>query len=163
MPTYESVHAAGCDVYATKDMALRPGETKVMPLDFIIALEPGIEAQIRPRSGLSLKTDLRVANSPGTIDSDYRNIVGVILHNSYNIANLPYEIATNPKLLEILKTEYKEMALSDYLASKHGLSFPGNSVVLQQPVLIDKKGNPYGTIYIKKGERSPRCVCRIQE
>lgn len=158
MPTYESVHAAGCDVYATKDMVLRPGETKVMPLDFIIALEPGIEAQIRPRSGLSLKTDLRVANSPGTIDSDYRNIVGVILHNSYNIANLPYEIAANPKLLEILKTEYKEMALSDYLASKHGLSFPGNSVVLQQSVLIDKKGNPYGTIYIKKGERIAQMV-----
>ena len=158
MPTYESVHAAGCDVYATKDMALRPGETKVMPLDFIIALEPGIEAQIRPRSGLSLKTDLRVANSPGTIDSDYRNIVGVILQNTYNIANLPYEIATNPKLLDVLKTEYEEMTLSEYLVSKQGLPSFRDSAILKETIFVDKKGNPYGTIYIKKGERIAQMV-----
>jgi dUTP pyrophosphatase len=70
-----------------------------------MALPPGTEAQIRPRSGLSLKTDLRVPNAPGTIDADYRHPVGVLLQNTFNPAHLPYEIARRPELLtEILKT-----------------------------------------------------------
>ena len=78
IPEYASENAAGCDLYATEDMAIRPGETKIMPMDFIVAFPPEIEAQIRPRSGLSLKTDLRIPNGPGTIDSDYRDKVGII-------------------------------------------------------------------------------------
>ncbi len=76
LPSYGSLNAAGCDLYATKDMEIKPGETKVMPLNFIMAMDENLEAQIRPRSGLSLKTNLRVPNSPGTIDSDYRDTVG---------------------------------------------------------------------------------------
>lgn len=158
IPSYESVHATGCDVYATENMVLCPGEKKVMPLNFVIALQSGIEAQIRPRSGLSLNTELRVPNSPGTIDSDYRNIVGVILQNTYNIANLPYEIATNPKFLDVLKTEYEEMTLSEYLVSKQGLPSFRDSAILKETIFVDKKGNPYGTIYIKKGERIAQMV-----
>ncbi len=79
IPVYASKHAAGCDLFATEDMAVRPGETKIMPLHFSMAIGSDLEAQIRPRSGLSLKTQLRLPNSPGTIDSDYRDMVGVIL------------------------------------------------------------------------------------
>lgn len=160
VPEYGSVHAAGCDLFATEDMVLRPGETRVMPLNFIIAIEKEFEAQIRPRSGLSLKTDLRMPNSPGTIDSDYRNIVGVIVQNTYNIANLSYQIMENPGLLIKLNEEYKEIQLGDYLASIKGIepSKYNKHAVLKEKVYIDGSGNPFGTIYIKKGDRIAQMV-----
>jgi dUTP pyrophosphatase len=159
LPVYKSVHSAGCDIFATEDMVIRPGEIKLMPLNFVIALQPEIEAQIRPRSGLSLNTDLRVTNSPGTIDSDYRDVVGVIMQNTYNIANLPYEIAANPDILIKLQTEYQEIPLSTYLEK---LNFNTDKFkhhnILQQKIYIDQNGNPYGTIYIKKRERIAQMV-----
>lgn len=160
LPVYKSVHAAGCDVYASEDLVIRPGEIKLMPLNFVIALEPEIEAQIRPRSGLSLNTDLRVTNSPGTVDSDYRDVVGVILQNTYNIVNLPYEIAANPDILVKLQTEYQEIPLLTYLKEKlqHDTDKFRHLDVLEQKIYIDTKGNPYGTIYIKKGERIAQIV-----
>lgn len=160
IPQYSSVHAAGCDLYATEDMALRPGETKVMPLNFIIAIDKEMEAQIRPRSGLSLKTDLRIPNNPGTIDSDYRNIVGVIIQNTYNISNLPYQIAGDPGLLFKLQEEYREISLHEYITDykKFKLHEFHMSSILNQPIYIDKDGNPFGTIYIKKGERIAQMV-----
>jgi dUTP pyrophosphatase len=178
IPQYASKHAAGCDLYATEDMAVRPGETKIMPLDFNMAINADMEAQIRPRSGLSLKTQLRIPNGPGTIDSDYRDKVGVILQNIYNIANLPYEIAQKPELLETLCKDYKEIELADYLsthndakqASEANRSSSANQsttadqspladlAVLRQKIIVDKLGNPYGTIYINKGERIAQMV-----
>lgn len=149
MPTYGSENAAGCDLYATEDMVVRPGEKKIMPLNFIMAMPPEIEAQIRPRSGLSLKTSLRLPNSVGTIDSDYRNIVGVIIENIYNISNLPYEIAINPKLLEEIQENYIEISLKDYLKSE-GYSLNNELSISDEKILLDKQSNPYGTIYIKK-------------
>jgi dUTP pyrophosphatase len=160
MPSYQSVNAAGCDLYATCDMALRPGETKVMPLNFVIAMGKEMEAQVRPRSGLSLKTDLRVPNSPGTIDSDYRNIVGVIIENTYNVSNLPCQIAQNPEIMLTLVKEYKELSLLEYLTSK-GVNSKYTSQklsILDERIYVDKLGNPYGTIYIKKGERIAQMV-----
>jgi dUTP pyrophosphatase len=160
IPQYASMHAAGCDLYATRDMAIRPGETKIMPLDFTMAIDNEFEAQIRPRSGLSLKTELRIPNGPGTIDSDYRDTVGVILQNIYNIANLPYQIAANPQILEDINANYKEVSLSEYLAG-HGCQMsPGAAAlhVVREKIYIDRNGNPYGTIYIKKGDRIAQMV-----
>lgn len=160
VPQYASMHAAGCDLYATRNMAVRPGETKIMPLDFIMAIDDEYEAQIRPRSGLSLKTELRIPNAPGTIDSDYRDTVGVILHNTYNIANLPYQIASNPQILEDIYANYKEADLSEYLA-KQGCHLSPEAAALQiagKKIYIDGYGNPYGTIYIKKGDRIAQMV-----
>ena len=157
VPQYASSHAAGCDLYATKDMAIRPGETKIMPLDFNMAIGTQFEAQIRPRSGLSLKTELRIPNGPGTIDSDYRDTVGVLMQNTFNIANLPWQISQKPQLLEDLNRNYKEICLSDYLSSTYA---PGAFVmkILEQTIYIDDLGNPYGTIYIKKGDRIAQMV-----
>lgn len=159
IPQYASGHAAGCDLYATEDMAIRPGETKIMPLNFNMAINAGYEAQIRPRSGLTLKTGLRVPNSPGTVDSDYRDAVAVILQNTYNIACLPYEIAQRPKILEELHQNYSEVELSLYLhqCNKMAPAIEGLQITGQK-IYIDDKGNPYGTIYIKKGERIAQMV-----
>jgi hypothetical protein len=73
-PTYESVGAAGMDVRAAvkSTLELQPGRIALVPCGFAIALPPGFEAQIRPRSGLATKCGITVVNSPGTIDSDYR-------------------------------------------------------------------------------------------
>jgi len=160
IPVYKSIYAAGCDVFASKDLIIRPGETKLMPLNFIIAVQPEIEAQIRPRSGLSLNTDLRVTNSPGTIDSDYRNIVGVILQNTYNIANLPYEISIKPDILFKLKTEYKEVFLIDYLGEQDNFDIVNfeNMDIVHKKIYVDKNKNPYGTLYLKKEERIAQMV-----
>ena len=80
---YMSEQAAGMDIYAavTEPVVLRPGETKLIPTGFQMALPAGYEAQVRPRSGLALKKNIGVLNSPGTIDADYRGEVGVILTN----------------------------------------------------------------------------------
>lgn len=141
-------------------MVLRPGETKVMPLNFIIVIDKEMEAQIRPRSGLSLKTSLRLPNSPGTIDSDYRDIVGVILQNTYCAIHLPYEIIADPTLLERLKNEYREVSLKEYILEIQGgetKDFEHLSVMSQR-IYIDKNNNPYGSIYINKGDRIAQMV-----
>jgi dUTP pyrophosphatase len=82
IPRYQTDGAAGMDVVACNDepITLWPGAVQVIPLGFAIELPDGYEAQVRPRSGLSLK-GISVANSPGTIDSDYRGVNGVILRN----------------------------------------------------------------------------------
>ena len=81
IPTYAHKGDAGMDVYSTIDGTIAPGETKLIPLGFKVAIPEGYELQVRPRSGFSLRTHLRVANAPGTIDSGYRDEVGIILHN----------------------------------------------------------------------------------
>lgn len=157
VPEYQSKNAAGCDVYAAADMVLLPGETKVIPLNFIMAMPEDIEAQIRPRSGLSLKTDIRLANCVGTVDSDYRNNVGVIIQNTYNPATLPYQIMANKDILEDLKNNYKVVKLKDCLEDLVYLE-DYNLPILERVCYMDKNGNPYGTIYIKKGERIAQII-----
>jgi dUTP pyrophosphatase len=83
LPRYATEHAAGMDVCAAVDapVAVLPGQTVLIPTGFSIAVPPGHEAQIRPRSGLALKHGIGVLNSPGTIDADYRGEVKVLLTN----------------------------------------------------------------------------------
>jgi dUTP pyrophosphatase len=81
LPAYATPGSAGLDLRADVDVALQPGERKLVPTGLSIALPPGYEGQVRPRSGLALKQGLTCLNSPGTIDSDYRGEVGVILVN----------------------------------------------------------------------------------
>ena len=85
LPAYGSAGSAGLDLLAAIDagaeVALAPGERFLVPCGISIALPEGYEAQVRPRSGLALKHGLSILNSPGTIDSDYRGEIGVILVN----------------------------------------------------------------------------------
>jgi dUTP pyrophosphatase len=80
---YATDHAAGMDLCAAIDgeMLLKAGETALVPTGFAIALPEGYEAQVRPRSGLAIKHQVTILNSPGTIDADYRGEVKVILTN----------------------------------------------------------------------------------
>lgn len=83
LPKYESAQAAGMDIRCNiaEAVTLQPMERRLIPTGLFIELPAGYEAQIRPRSGLALKRGLTVLNTPGTIDSDYRGEVGVILVN----------------------------------------------------------------------------------
>lgn len=81
MPTYAHLTDAGMDVFATEEITINPGETKLIPLGIKVALPIGYELQVRPKSGRSLKSKLRVANTPGTIDAGYRDEIGVIVDN----------------------------------------------------------------------------------
>jgi dUTP pyrophosphatase len=83
LPAYATEGSAGMDVCAAveADLVMRPGETVLVPTGFAIALPPGYEAQVRPRSGLAVKHQIGILNSPGTIDSDYRGEVKIILTN----------------------------------------------------------------------------------
>jgi len=82
LPVYAHDHDAGMDIYSTEEVLIRPGETKLVPTGLAAAIPEGYEAQIRPRSGISLKTMMRIPNSPGTIDAGYRDQICVIMHNA---------------------------------------------------------------------------------
>ena len=83
LPRYETSGAAGMDLLAavTADVVLQPGARAIIPTGLQMAIPEGFEVQVRPRSGLAAKNGVTVLNSPGTIDSDYRGEVGVILIN----------------------------------------------------------------------------------
>ncbi len=80
-PAYAHETDSGMDVYALEDITLAPGEQKIIPIGIKVALPAGYELQVRPKSGVSAKTKLRVANAPGTIDAGYRDEIGVIIEN----------------------------------------------------------------------------------
>ncbi|MEY2859035.1 MAG: deoxyuridine 5-triphosphate nucleotidohydrolase [Cyanobacteriota bacterium] len=81
IPHYAHPGDAGLDLFAIEQQDILPGETQLIKTGIAIALPPGYEAQIRPRSGLALKHSITVLNSPGTIDSGYRGEIGIILIN----------------------------------------------------------------------------------
>jgi len=81
IPAYAHAGDAGLDVFASAEVNIPPGESALIPTGICIELPSGTEAQIRPRSGLALKHQITVLNSPGTIDAGYRGEIGVILIN----------------------------------------------------------------------------------
>ena len=81
IPQYANTSDSGMDVYALDDYIIAPGETKLIPTGIKLALPPGYEIQVRPKSGRALKTKLRIANTPGTVDAGYRDEIKVIVEN----------------------------------------------------------------------------------
>lgn len=81
LPGYASAGAAGFDLRAAASLSLAPGQFAMVPTGFAMAIPPGFEMQVRPRSGLAAKHGVTVLNTPGTVDSDYRGEVAVILIN----------------------------------------------------------------------------------
>lgn len=81
MPTYAHATDAGMDVYALDDITIAPGETVLVPTGLKVAIPAGYELQVRPKSGRSVNTKLRIANTPGTIDSGYRDEIKIIVEN----------------------------------------------------------------------------------
>ena len=80
-PAYAHVTDSGMDVFALEDITLAPGEQKIIPIGIKVAIPAGYELQVRPKSGISAKTKLRIANTPGTIDAGYRDEIGIIVEN----------------------------------------------------------------------------------
>src|ERR1017187_7603228 len=101
VPAYMSDLAAGADLCAavTGDLTLAPGQRAMVPTGFSIAVPPGYEAQVRPRSGLALRHGVTVLNSPGTVDADYRGPVNVILAN---LGSEPFVIARGDRIAQLL-------------------------------------------------------------
>ena len=92
VPTYASTGDAGLDIYSLEDYTIAPGETKIIPTGIKVAIPKGFAILIQPRSGQSVKTKLRIANTPGLIDSGYRDEIGVIVENiEPAIADIEYE------------------------------------------------------------------------
>ena len=83
MPGYETEGSSGMDIRAAVDgpVILKPGEIRLIPTGFAVSIPPGYEGQVRPRSGLALRHGIGMVNSPGTIDSDYRGEVSIIMIN----------------------------------------------------------------------------------
>lgn len=82
LPFYAREGDAGMDIVSTHDIEIFPGESKIVKTGLKVSIPDGYEIQIRPRSGISLNTPLRVSNSPGTIDSGYKDEIGIILTNT---------------------------------------------------------------------------------
>ncbi len=100
-PTYMSENSSGLDLAAAvkKPVTLDPGKIQLVPTGFQIALPPGYEAQIRPRSGLALKYGIGVLNSPGTIDADYRGEICIIL---INLGSKPFVIDRGDRIAQMV-------------------------------------------------------------
>ncbi|OSM06811.1 putative deoxyuridine 5'-triphosphate nucleotidohydrolase [Magnetofaba australis IT-1] len=100
-PAYASKFAAGMDLRAavSDSVKLFPGERKLIPTGFAMQMEPGYEAQIRPRSGLALKHGVTVLNAPGTVDADYRGEVGVLL---INLGDQPFTIERGDRIAQMV-------------------------------------------------------------
>ena len=81
LPAYQTDGAAGLDLRADEPVELAPGERRLVPTGIAVAIPPGWEGQVRPRSGLAVRHGIGIPNAPGTVDSDYRGEVGVILVN----------------------------------------------------------------------------------
>src|ERR1700680_2583425 len=101
LPAYMTLGAAGADLYAAvrETLTLLPGGRALVPAGFSLAIPAGYEAQIRPRSGLALRHGVTLLNSPGTIDSDYRGPVGVVLAN---LGDEPFSIARGDRIAQLI-------------------------------------------------------------
>jgi dUTP pyrophosphatase len=99
IPQYAHTTDAGADIYAIEDIAVKPHTTVLVKTGLKVAIPTGYEIQIRPRSGMSLKTTMRVANTPGTIDAGYRGEVCVIMENT---GNLTYNISKGDKIAQMV-------------------------------------------------------------
>lgn len=108
LPQYATLDSAGMDLRANLDapMVLKPMERGLVPTGLYIALPRGMEAQIRPRSGLALKKGITVLNSPGTIDADYRGEIRVIL---VNLSDEPFEICDGERIAQMVVARYEQV------------------------------------------------------
>lgn len=103
LPAYQSAHAAGLDLLAAvpddAPLTMQPGQRALVPTGLMIAVPPGHEAQVRPRSGLAFKHGVTVLNAPGTVDADYRGEVSVLLINH---GDEPFTIRRGERIAQLV-------------------------------------------------------------
>jgi dUTP pyrophosphatase len=112
LPAYHSAGAAGLDLVAAVagPVVLRPGRRALVPTGLILELPAGFEAQVRPRSGLALKHGIAVLNSPGTIDSDYRGEVQVLL---INLGARPFTVERGERIAQLVIARHERVQLAE--------------------------------------------------
>jgi dUTP pyrophosphatase len=108
LPHYKHSWDSGMDVSLIEDVVIHPKATVLLPTGLKFAIPKGYELQGRPRSGISINTKLRISNSPGTIDSEYRDEVGIILDN---IGNSPIHLKKGDRVMQIVLQEVPRMKL----------------------------------------------------
>ncbi len=129
LPAYATDGAAGMDIVAAETLTLSPGDRAAVPTGFCIAIPDGFEVQVRPRSGLALKHGLTVANAPGTIDSDYRGEVKVLL---INLGSKPVAVERGMRIAQLVvatvtKGVFEEVAsLDDTVRGAGGFGSTGH-------------------------------------
>ena len=108
LPAYATEQSAGMDLRANIDesITLNPMERRIIPTGLYIALPPGYEAQVRPRSGLAFKHGITVLNSPGTIDADYRGEIGVLL---VNLSTEPFVITEGERIAQMVIARHEQV------------------------------------------------------
>ena len=113
VPAYQTEHAAGLDLVAAiaeaTPLTLAPGERAGVPTGLALALPPGFEGQVRPRSGLALKHGVTVLNAPGTVDADYRGEVSVVLINH---GNEPFVVRRGDRIAQLVVAQVPRARLS---------------------------------------------------
>ena len=110
LPAYATAGAAGMDVVAAEPLTLAPGARAAVATGFAIAIPEGYEVQVRPRSGLALKHGVTCLNTPGTIDSDYRGEVKVILAN---LGDAPFDIARGDRIAQLVPAAVVRASLGE--------------------------------------------------
>jgi dUTP pyrophosphatase len=116
LPSYATPGSAGLDLCAAipGELVLAPGERALVPTGFALAIPPGFEGQVRPRSGLALHAGVTLANSPGTIDSDYRGELGVIL---VNLGREPFRLRRGERIAQLVIAAVVQPALKEVSAA----------------------------------------------
>lgn len=116
LPRYMTPNSSGMDLFAAieEELVLRPGQRQLITTGIALALPEGYEAQLRPRSGLALEKGVTILNSPGTIDSDYRGEIGIIL---INLGEAPFAIHRGDRIAQMViqKVVKAELYLRDEL------------------------------------------------
>ncbi|MBW3015404.1 dUTP diphosphatase [Candidatus Woesearchaeota archaeon] len=98
-PTYANPGDVGLDLYSAEDYVLKPGERKIISTGLKVAVPPGYEGQVRPKSGLAAKHGISVVNTPGTLDAGYRGVLGVILINH---GSEDFQVVKNNKIAQLV-------------------------------------------------------------
>lgn len=127
MPVYMTEGSSGADVYASEDANLQPGETKLIHTGIRIEIPAGYECQIRPRSGLALKHGITISNAPGTIDSDYRGEIMIIMHN---LSKNPYCIRKHDRIAQmvfapITRVQFSQETINSTVRDSGGFGHTG--------------------------------------
>ena len=130
LPKYETLLSAGMDLraYLENPIVLKPLQRTLVKTGLFISLQPGYEAQVRPRSGLALKKGISVLNSPGTIDADYRGEIGVIL---VNLSDSDFKIDSGDRIAQMVIAKHETVSwksvdkLDDSLRGDKGFGSTG--------------------------------------
>jgi dUTP pyrophosphatase len=110
LPQYQSDGASGLDLYSAEEVTIKPGEYQAIRTGIALEIPRGYEGQIRPRSGLALKYGIGILNSPGTIDSDYRGEIKVIL---FNFGKKPFKISKGYRIAQIVFSRISKVSLKE--------------------------------------------------